>query len=341
MRYPYTVLVVLTGLTLLFSIQAFSVVPITNIAIGVAASSGGSWSGGNPDIWTATTTGSNLNKTEIETRLNAGISVTISATGYVLLNNMAIKKTAGGDATIKFKAGSFIEIDPSDSISSSAGKLHMIFNADANGDGDGYIFAYTNSNDEYFASNGGDIVFGGGSDPYTSFAYGSSSAGIELHGPTVSAGAGSIIIHGRGNGGSDLEGVSFVEPGNLITTTGNITIVGVGSSSSSSSGSGVRMVTSGNVQTTSGTITITGTSGTGTGSASGNPGVYITYGSTISSTTGPINITGTCGDAFNGLSVGVWMGGVSGLVPSIQTVDGAITVIGTSTTMSSSSSSGF
>ena len=49
----------------------------SEVTISAGASSGGTWSGGNPDIYTPNIPGATVSVTDIENRLNAGTSVTI------------------------------------------------------------------------------------------------------------------------------------------------------------------------------------------------------------------------------------------------------------------------
>ena len=106
-------------------------------------------------------------------------------------------------------------------------------NADADGNHDGYIATATTSgvSGSYFASNGGNIIMGGGSDPSMTPAYGNSGTGggapgIVLAGVKVDAGSGSVSIRGAGcNSGL---GVSFCYGTSVTTTVGSITVQGNG-----------------------------------------------------------------------------------------------------------------
>lgn len=62
-----------------------------NVAISGAASANGSWSGGNPDVWTPSGSGAKVSVSEIQTRLNGGTSVTI---------NTGAGGTENGDITV-------------------------------------------------------------------------------------------------------------------------------------------------------------------------------------------------------------------------------------------------
>jgi hypothetical protein len=65
-------------LTLVVSIPAYA---DYNVTIGSGASANGAWSGASPDVWTPSASGATVSATEIETRLAAGTSVTITTAG--------------------------------------------------------------------------------------------------------------------------------------------------------------------------------------------------------------------------------------------------------------------
>ncbi len=317
-----------------------------DVSIGSSASNGGSWDdSGNPAVWTADGTNiysppfHTVNKDEIVSRLNAGISVTIlSNSSLYLMDSVAIRKTSGGDATLKFLSStttvnkSWISIGYAtsnggyDTISSTSGKLNIIFNADGDGNGDGFIKTspYSGSTNCYFSSNGGDIIFGGGSDPYTTSAYGYPSGyyGVYLQGVHCYSDSGQIII--RGNGTGDKSGVELGNSSVFQSSTGNVTIVGAGGNSSTP-GYGVTIYSDNTtIQTTDGTITVTGTGGTGTSTT--EPGLRLSNASKILSTNGNINLTGTGGSGPTGYGYGVWISGYYVNDPLIQTSNGTITI---------------
>ncbi len=65
-----------------------------NITISGSPSSNGSWSGGSPEVWTPSGTGSNVNAADIEAWLNSGIGVTINAAGGGTENGDILVKDA-------------------------------------------------------------------------------------------------------------------------------------------------------------------------------------------------------------------------------------------------------
>ncbi|MFZ4622523.1 MAG: hypothetical protein ACOYNS_18305, partial [Bacteroidota bacterium] len=313
----------------------------TDVTIGNAASSGGSWSGGNPDVWTATTYNSKLNKGEIESRLNAGTSVTVATTDGNIYDSagVVIRKTSGGDATLKLYAHgtstnrSTIIFNGTDTIESTSGKLHLIFNADADGNGDGYISAtiYNNGNTSsncYFNSNNGDIIYGGGSDPVSTPAYGGTYglAGVWLNGVKNIAGTGQISIRGIGNG--SWSGIQASYASTFVTTTGNITMNGTGGQNSYSAGNGISLASDDSkIQTDDGTISLTGQGGSGT--TYGGGGIAVSGGSSIISLNGNITLNGTGGNSPNGYNNGIQISGYYTNDPLIQTANGTITLNGT------------
>ena len=104
---------------------------------------------------------SNVSATSIINTLNAGNDVSITATDNNkvadILVEAPIVKTAGGDRTLTLKADREVRIDQN--ISSTAGKLNMLFNSDARNNKSGAVVLNA---DLY--SNGGDITMQSGSD---------------------------------------------------------------------------------------------------------------------------------------------------------------------------------
>lgn len=69
------------GLALVFALASTVVMADYNVTIGSGASSNGSWSGVNPDVWTPSASGAVVSASEIQTRLSGGASVTIVTSG--------------------------------------------------------------------------------------------------------------------------------------------------------------------------------------------------------------------------------------------------------------------
>ncbi|MDO9140100.1 MAG: hypothetical protein Q7U38_07235, partial [Methylobacter sp.] len=125
----------------------------------------GSTTGGTLPDFIAGSTGSFINNTDINTQLNSGTSVTIYTGGTDgtdegnITVSASIEKTAGNDATLHLKADNAIIIDDASIISLPvANNLHVILNADADGNGAGGI----SINNSQIISNGGNIIMGGG-----------------------------------------------------------------------------------------------------------------------------------------------------------------------------------
>ncbi|MCX6723961.1 MAG: autotransporter-associated beta strand repeat-containing protein [Candidatus Staskawiczbacteria bacterium] len=280
---------------------------------------------GGPD-WT-TSASCNVNITDIQNDLNAGTSVSFTATGdgsgaHIVVSN-AFSKTAGGDATVSMYAGDSGSgnITVNAAISSTVGKLNMLFNADRGAVSSGYI-----NIGAAITSNGGNITMGGGSGTISAgsgFAVGNSGQvrGVLINNVTVAAGGGNIIVNGQGyNTTTDgNNGVLVTGASGAFTTTGagtiNVTGNGAGNTSSGAN-SGVFMTSASVISTVSGALTVSGTGGGVNSAGYSNSGVTLTWGSSITSSGGVITITGNGGGGSNsdqnqGVHIG---GGSSGVI---------------------------
>ena len=81
----------------------------SDVTVSTAATSGGSFSGGNPNVFTPTASAAVANQTTIQTSLNAASAVTLNtasaATGSGdILVAVAVAKTAGASATLTLNA---------------------------------------------------------------------------------------------------------------------------------------------------------------------------------------------------------------------------------------------
>src|SRR6185437_10806190 len=198
----------------------------------------------------------------------------LSTATNLVFSGLGVTKTTGGDSTWTLKAPRGIVFTGSAGITSTSGKLDLVFDADSGAAQSGYVSLAGGT----FASNGGNITIGGGVDPATGFAWGNSASpiGVKMSGTTLDAGGGDIAVHGHGwsaPGGS--HGI-YTESGTTIQTTGNgaITLVGRGgdfvSPATQSTGVLLNQVT--RVLGQNGDITITGTGGDNT---AGSFGVYL------------------------------------------------------------------
>ena len=132
--------------------------------------------------WTSAANTSIIKNTDINTQLNSGTSVSITTgaggaqAGDITISS-SISKTAGGDASLLFKAHRDIKLDDNVDITSTVGALNVTMQSNTNEAG-GSIFLVNNN----ISTNGGAITLGGGSDISTGYATGAAANwnGIEL-----------------------------------------------------------------------------------------------------------------------------------------------------------------
>jgi|GEM_PF-4182936 len=106
-----------------------------NVTLSNAATSGGAFGGGNPDIFTPNADDAIVNVGAINAALDLGTSVTITTSdavgtqpGHITqLANADILKSAGGDATLTLLAASDITLNGT--ITSTSGALHLVLTA--------------------------------------------------------------------------------------------------------------------------------------------------------------------------------------------------------------------
>lgn len=265
---------------------------------------------------------------------SGAMNVTSTAGSIVVAQN--ISKSAGSDATLTLKARDNISVNSNVAISSSNNKLNVVFNADSDASGGGAIYMDTGSS---IHSNGGNVTLGGGANPATTAAMGSSTYlnGIRLNGATIQAGSGNVSLRGEANSAGG-NGVMLENNASVSTTSGNISMNGKGAgtgggrigvlvsastvrttaggniditgqgslSGTANNNEGVKLDNSSLVEVQSGTnrsLTLTGVGGTG---VSYNIGVNVRGNSTVrmgSGVTGQMNITGTGGSCSN---TGCW-----------------------------------
>jgi len=304
-----------------------------NLIINASATTN---SGSGPN-WTAGGGGGNVLNTDINTALNGGTSVDLTASGSIEVA-ASISKTAGSDATLTLAAGTDITIDSSVAISSTSGKLNTILDADtALGGG-----AITMNSGSSITSNGGNITMGGGEATPSNIVAGTGYAigdaayhsGITLNGASLLSNNGSISLNGEGfNGGVNvtLNGV-FIEGGSVIeSTTGAITINGIAGVGGCCN-MGVWITGSGTlVSSAYGSINLTGNGNDGSNYGYGiffdGQAVISSTGSGAGAATITLNGTGSSGSSGN--NYGIIMDGEGGGNPSISSVDGAVELTGT------------
>ena len=300
-----------------------------NVTISTSTSSSGSWSGTDPDIWTASASGSTILNSDINSKLNNGTSVTIttgtsgSEDGNITVAS-SISKTSGVDATLTLKAANNITINSSVSISSTSNKLNTILWADCDGSGSGQI---TLNNSSSITTNGGHLWLGGGSGSTTwnsltvgdGYAVGNStdSNGVLLTGTTINTNGGNIAIYGKGRNGATVgsegtnNGIQFSSSSGVTINSGTGTIYLHGEGQGGSAKGleiGIMFNGSGHSLTSAATntdaITLYGKGGsTGTGNSNG-----------LQFQTGTITATGTNGnivlEGIEGNTSSTWWGAI-------------------------------
>ena len=271
-----------------------------------------------------------VNVSTLLTALNAGTDVTVTTTnagssgagtGNITVSNAIATTgtTAGGltldaayDITVaanvtltgtgkelRLKAGHDIFQNASTVVTTAGGAV--TYNSDSDGDHNGAIVL---RNVAQVLTNGGNITFGGGSDPATTPTYGNGSNpdGIVLitrsgatNGAILNAAGGNIILNGQSNGSAGSVGVTNNNYGQIKTTgTGSIRIVGNGGTS----GGGIAVDRT-LVSVQNGNIDLIGTSST-------SYGVVQRVGVGLESTgSGAINVT-----AIGGLGLYLGLGTV-------------------------------
>jgi filamentous hemagglutinin family protein len=266
--------------------------PDSNVTINTTATAGGLFAAGT---FTPTADSSNILNTDINALLNGGTNVTVTTSNAAgtqagdINVNASITKSAGGNASLAFRAHNSIILASGVSISSSSGAMDVTLNSDMNAIGLGAIKLSTAS----IVSNGGNILLAGGVNAAASaVGEGSNANGILLDAATLRSGAGSITLRGRGQTlSSSARGVDVVNSSLIQSTSGAITIVATGGGAgTSNSNDGVRIFSGSDVSSAGGAITLTGTGGAGNIFQSG---IVIGAGTTVSSINGPISITGT------------------------------------------------
>ncbi len=296
----------------------------TKINVSAPQGNGGEWlidpedivisDGGNDgdantsDVATAT----------INATLNGGGDVTITTSGTgpgvgnITLNNATIDKSSSNNsATLTFVALKDI-ISTNSSINSSSGDaLNVTFNADSDGGMDGGI----QLTDTVINTQGGSVVAGGGADPTTTRAYGSTDGvtdyGVGLNNTQINTGtgSGSVTLLGYGETtGTHNHGVHIENLSTITTDSGTIKLDGWGGDSGGNNNYGVYIHDNGtSVTTTSGVIDI---DGRGESNSSSGMGVLFNLAASVSSTgsgsVGEINIRGI-GDDNGGSDRGFYI----------------------------------
>src|SRR5690606_18643546 len=154
-----------------------------------------------------------------------GASPGASGNGYVDLKGATTLATAGGDFIVR--STSDIAFDSGNPVSVNTQGGDIILNSRSQNGETGYI----DLRNAALMSGGGNIVAGGGSDPTAGYAIGPIS-GVRFGGSVLSAGKGNIIVNSRGG---SSHGISLANSSTNVfeTTSGDITLRGIGDGSSS------------------------------------------------------------------------------------------------------------
>ncbi|MBL9142692.1 MAG: tail fiber protein [Verrucomicrobiaceae bacterium] len=261
-----------------------------------------------------------------------GTSVTgVAYSRGSILHRGVVRKTAGADATVTFKAKANVTFQNATpgagTVTSTSNKLHTVLWSDSDNSGEGNIACGAISS---ITTNGGNVTMGGGTDPALNPARGLTGAvvGVVVSATSINTEGGNLSIRGLGGNVANGLGVAFTANNVLNPTAttstgaGSITIVGTGGNTTSGvqiQGDTAGVTATTQLLTTTGAISITGTAGGGISS-----GVSMTSLTNVSSSgAGNITITGT--GAGGGL--GCLLAPASTRTATVSSTGGAITLI--------------
>lgn len=186
----------------------------------------------DPDATTANASSVNsavtwISTDMVEKMLNAGTNVTIQAAATNGSANIIVKndinKTAGDDATFTLDAMRNITVNGN--ITSTAGKLNVVLNADSNGDQIGAVIinADINTNGGYFTSaSGGTVKYTSDSANTKGYGKGILTGSADPAGHTVGTYFGHVDSSGTADGAKDDRLIKT--SGGKITLNGEIAI---------------------------------------------------------------------------------------------------------------------
>ncbi len=224
--------------------------------------------------------------------------------------------------TLTFKSNGYIYNYNTIGSNSMNYPLNMVFWSDADGNDNGRIVLYQESQ---IISNNGNVWMGGGSGSTTwkSITVGNSYAasgtgiyGINCQGATINAGTGDLYMNGKSvnTSGNSRYGVRISDSGGILSSVYacNIEIIGTGSPSTGSyySHDGVQIKSNSTV-VASGSVNITGYAGGSNSSGDGNWGVTISNCALTLNGSGNLTISGTGGQGSGTDNFGVAIGGTS------------------------------
>jgi autotransporter-associated beta strand protein len=250
---------------------------------------------------TGLTIGKSTNTSDIT--IDSAITIAGLVTIYgedISLSENINTSSGGANGDVLIQATKNILLDSSNSVTTNGGDI--VFSSDSDSNNVGAISLSSGSS---LSSSGGNITLGGGN-AGAGYAVGSTDSsigilrGIYLSSSTVNAGAGDIILRGKGSQtGVEDEyaiGIDIVGSTQIYTSgSGTIDLYGVGGTNTdlTTHGVGINFFQNPSIYSVDGDITLTGTGGTG--NARNHAGILKDGGSSdtkIYSSTGNITLIG-------------------------------------------------
>ena len=266
----------------------------------------------------------------------SGVTVTVETNGagsqpgdITVETDLDFNGIGTGD-TLWLIADDDIFLNANVNISDTVGSddsLSVVLQSDSDGSGAGRIDLATGSSIE---TNGGEIIMSGGNYSTladlrnTGYAVASSTAfGVNIDGATLSSGAGDITL--RGTEGTTA-GVRLANTFNVSSTTGDITIDGIGSTTDTNA-VGVFLNAGGSITSAGGDVLITGVGNSDNSGVTSAYGIQFATGSAVTVTgdsTLTLNGTGSQ-EANDTISRGLQL---NGSTLSVENGDMTITGVG-------------
>ncbi|WP_181357316.1 CHAT domain-containing protein [Stenomitos frigidus] len=257
-----------------------------------------------------------------------------------------ITTTGANDAALTLRANRVVAISAATSTiaAQGTGKLDITLQSNADNNNVGGI----SLNNATLNSNGGNIIFGGGSNPATSPAVGSNTTvflnltnsvstnatdGILIGRSTINAGGGNIILNGEGARNPTFNsgrGVAIAVSTITTSGTGTIQITGTGRGDAGGFNNGIFTNNAVIASTGSGAITLRGTSDNGNAQSDG---IVIFGTGTVRSANGNLTLTGI-GPSSGSNNNGIFISSPNAVVET--TGNGAIALQGATTAANSS-----
>lgn len=295
-----------------------------SVTITTVATSGGTFGGANPDIFTPGSTGVLIQNTDIENRLNgvvgagggSGTNVTITTATAAGTETEAGDVTQAAGATISHTAATNVtlridaagDITISEAITSTTGTLGVDLNANDQGAnqndqntaaGDVIINAAIDTNGGNFEADGVNVAINDDIDTGAGTFDATADQSITFTGANLVSSSGDITLVANTGGATsgDFTGIHIVSTSSITSDTGAISIDGTAGDASTNK---VGVLIDGSVtsnQAAASAITIDGNMGGVTGDSTG---VQIGTTGTVTSNEGDISITGDTGSGSSG-----------------------------------------